>query len=245
VLAANFVCYCLCRLQLQSVQLPFALIPVLAFNASETLMGKFVNSKATIACTVAISLAVMVVNVSGVMAFFQAALDGSSIYLWTALAVGVVIYLLFVGYLFLHATAAAGLLPPVIGFVARQPGGESSNSMGGGVFVALPYENSDSSEAAADEEAGTDVIHAFPSPSSRAAAAGQPSSEDEVHCLSDGGGASSSGSSRGSGSYNNGAWLAHGLEAVAAEPQGSSAAGDEEQQLSQPLLLQAGARGSS
>lgn len=237
-------CCCLCCLQLQSVQLPFALIPVLAFNASETLMGKFVNSKATIACTVAISLAVMVVNVSGVMAFFQAALDGSSIYLWTALAVGVVMYLLFVGYLFLHATAAAGLLPPVMGFVAQQPGGESSNNMGGGVFVALPFESSDGSEAGGDEEAGTDVIQAFPSPSSRAAVVGR-SSEDEVHCLLDGGGTSSSGSSRGSGSYNNGAWLAHGLEAVAAEPQGSEVTGDEEQQLSQPLLLQAGARGSS
>lgn len=153
-----------CGPQLQSVQLPFALIPVLAFNASETLMGKFVNSKGMIGCTVAISLVVMFVNVSGVLAFFEAALSGASIYAWAGLGLAVALYLLFVGYLFLHATAAAGLLPPILGFVAQQPGGASRDSVGGGVFVQLPLED-DSGEGDRDEEAGPDYIQAVPSPS--------------------------------------------------------------------------------
>jgi hypothetical protein len=153
------VCFCP---QLQSVQLPFALIPVLAFNASETLMGKFANSKGMIGCTVAISLVVMFVNVSGVLAFFEAALSGASVYAWAGLGLAVALYLLFVGYLFLHATAAAGLLPPILGFVAHQPGGASRDSVGGGVFVQLPHEE-DSSEGGGDEEAGPEYIQAVPS----------------------------------------------------------------------------------
>lgn len=169
------------------MQLPFALIPVLAFNASETLMGKFVNSKGMIACTVAISLVVMFVNVSGVLAFFEAALSGASLYVWAALAVAVVLYLLFVGYLFLHATAAAGLLPPMMGFVAQQPGGVSTDSVGGGVFVALPFDPDSSEGEGGDEETGPDLVQALPSPSSREAmaayAAAEPlgSSDDKEH----------------------------------------------------------------
>jgi hypothetical protein len=212
------------------VQLPFALIPVLAFNASETLMGKFVNSRGMIACTVAVSLAVMVVNVSGVLAFFEAALSGASLYVWGTLAAAMVLYLLFVGYLFLHATAAAGLLPPVLGFVSQQPGGASRDSVGGGVFVALPLEEGSSSEGGAgeegDEEAGPDFIRALPSPSGRAAAvaADAPGSwgsldEDEQQQQQQ---PSSSGGSHG-------AWLSD-----SAATAGSG--GDEEQQLVQPLL---------
>lgn len=244
VVLLGAACSCCCCLQLQSVQLPFALIPVLAFNASETLMGpKFVNSKATIACTVAISLVVMVVNVSGVLAFFEAALSGASSYAWAALAVGVVAYLLFVGYLFLHATAAAGLLPAGVGFVAPQPGGESRDSMGGGAFVAVPFDSDDSegSQGGQDEECGPEVIRAFPSPSSRDTAAVAATSEDEeAQCLPGSYGASSSGS----GSCNNRAWIAHSQEE--APPSGAAGgAGDEEQQLTQPLLPHRGLQSRS
>jgi hypothetical protein len=229
-----------CCLQLQSVQLPFALIPVLAFNASSTLMGMFVNSKAMIGCTVAVSLVVMIINVSGVLAFFEAALSGASLYVWGALAAGIVLYLLFVGYLFLHATAAAGLLPPIMGFVAQQPGGVSRGSVGGGVFVALPFD-SDSSEAEGDEEAGQEVIRALPSPSSMAAvtegaAVIGSSSDDEQQqqqqqqLLSISAACDNSSSSS---IHSNGAWLSGKQGLPGAAP------GDEEQQLTQPLLRHA------
>eukprot|EP00878_Enallax_costatus_P009171 GHUV01009586.1.p1 GENE.GHUV01009586.1~~GHUV01009586.1.p1 ORF type:complete len:419 (+),score=81.59 GHUV01009586.1:440-1696(+) len=123
---------------LQSVQLPFALIPVLAFNASKALMGKFANSAAMIGVTVAISLGVMLVNVSGVFAFAEAALTGASTTAWTVVAGLMVLYLIVVGYLFVHATAAAGLLPPYLGGLADQPGGRSDDSLGGGQFVRVP-----------------------------------------------------------------------------------------------------------
>lgn len=96
---------------LQSVQLPFALIPVLAFNASPRLMGRFVNGTAMIGLTLATALATMLVNVSGVLAFADAALDGAGTAAWGNLAAGVIAYLLAVMYVLLAATSAAGLLP--------------------------------------------------------------------------------------------------------------------------------------
>lgn len=123
---------------LQSVQLPFALIPVLAFNASKTLMGKFANSRAMVAGTVAISLLVMLINVSGVLAFAEAGLTGANASAWMVVAGLMVLYLTAVGYLFVHATAAAGLLPPFLGGLADQPGGRSSDNLGGGRFERVP-----------------------------------------------------------------------------------------------------------
>jgi hypothetical protein len=123
---------------LQSVQLPFALIPVLAFNGSEALMGKFKNGRAMTAVTVCISLAVMLINVSGVLAFAEAALSGVGMHVWALVAVGVAVYLLSVGYVFVHSTAAAGLLPASFGLLADEPGGSSSAAFGGGTFRRVP-----------------------------------------------------------------------------------------------------------
>jgi hypothetical protein len=123
---------------LQSVQLPFALIPVLAFNGSEALMGKFKNGRGMTAVTVCISLAVMLVNVSGVLAFAEAALSGVDIHVWALVAVGMAVYLLSVGYVFVHSTAAAGLLPASFGLLADEPGGSSSDAFGGGRFRRVP-----------------------------------------------------------------------------------------------------------
>jgi hypothetical protein len=215
------------------VQLPFALIPVLAFNASETLMGKFVNSRGMIGCTVAISLVVMFVNVSGVLAFFEAALSGASVYAWAGLGVAVALYLLFVGYLFLHATAAAGLLPPILGFVAQQPGGASRDSVGGGVFVQLPQED-DSSQGGGDEETGptgptgltgltgVDYIQAVPSPS------GIPPAGDGVEVLAD--------SSKQLDSPGAAAWFSSTESSSSGLSTGSAVGTDEEQQQQQQLV---------
>ncbi|WIA40896.1 hypothetical protein OEZ86_004557 [Tetradesmus obliquus] len=123
---------------LQSVQLPFALIPVLAFNGSEALMGKFKNGRSMTAATVIIALAVMLINVSGVLAFAEAALSGVGMHVWALVAVGMALYLLSVGYVFLHSTAAAGLLPASIGWLADEPGGSSSDAFGGGRFRRVP-----------------------------------------------------------------------------------------------------------
>jgi natural resistance-associated macrophage protein len=123
---------------LQSVQLPFALIPVLAFNGSEALMGKFRNGRAMTAVTVCISLAVMLINVSGMLAFAEAALSGASMHVWMVVAVAMGVYLLSVGYVFLHSTAAAGLLLANIGWLAEEPGGSSSHAFGGGRFRRVP-----------------------------------------------------------------------------------------------------------
>lgn len=240
------------------MQLPFALIPVLAFNASSTLMGKFVNGRGMIACTVGIALAVMLVNVSGVLAFFEAALSGASMYVWASVAAAMVLYLLFVGYLFLHSTAAAGLLPPIIGFVAQQPGGASRDSVGGGVFVQVPYEPSSEDgssdagdaeegdeEAAAGSSSSTDLIRALRSPDSQSGAAGlldlpSPGSSSPPAAAA-GAGSSSSGAGASS-SYSGSpgaAWLSDYGSAAAsavgvADPEFGG--GREQQQLQQPLL---------
>ncbi|KAF6254916.1 natural resistance-associated macrophage protein-domain-containing protein [Scenedesmus sp. NREL 46B-D3] len=123
---------------LQSVQLPFALIPVLAFNGSEALMGKFKNGRAMMAGTVCISLAVMLINVSGVLAFAEAALSGVGKHVWALVALGMALYMLSVGYVFVHSTAAAGLLPASIGWLADEPGGSSGDAVSGGRFRRVP-----------------------------------------------------------------------------------------------------------
>jgi hypothetical protein len=124
---------------LQSVQLPFALIPVLAFNASEALMGKkFANSGLMVAVTVLISLLVMLVNVVGVMAFTEAALDGAGMFAWGLFGLAMVIYLFLVAFVFIHATAAAGVLPAAARLIAVVPGGGDGSSIGGGAFRRIP-----------------------------------------------------------------------------------------------------------
>lgn len=140
---------------LQSVQLPFALIPVLAFNASETLMGKFANSKGMIGLTVLISLLVMLINVSGVLAFAEAALFGAGLQAWLVVAGLMALYLLVVGYIFIHATAAAGLLPACLGWVAERPGGQDGDSFGGGRFRRVPSRASTPGLAALAAEEGS------------------------------------------------------------------------------------------
>eukprot|EP00775_Hariotina_reticulata_P007643 gene7643-7845_t len=141
---------------LQSVQLPFALIPVLAFNASEALMGKkFANSGLMVVVTVLISLLVMFVNVAGVMAFTEAALDGAGMLAWGLFGVVMSVYLFLVAFVFIHATAAAGVLPAAARFIAAVPGGGDGSSIGGGAFRRVPSRPTDEdAEAAAAAAAG-------------------------------------------------------------------------------------------
>eukprot|EP00879_Flechtneria_rotunda_P004685 GHRR01004949.1.p1 GENE.GHRR01004949.1~~GHRR01004949.1.p1 ORF type:complete len:566 (+),score=198.80 GHRR01004949.1:1074-2771(+) len=149
---------------LQSVQLPFALIPVLAFNASQPLMGKFVNNRATIALTVLISLAVMLVNVSGVLAFAEAALSGASFAVWMVVAGFMALYVVVVGYLFVVATAAAGLLPAGLCHGAFEPYSSSRSNSGSTDGEQLQSERSDS-------DRGDRTLDRVPTPPLIAAAA--------------------------------------------------------------------------
>ena len=142
---------------LQSVQLPFALIPVIAFNSSPRIMGKFANSKGLAALTGLIALGVMMVNISGVYSFTAAVMSGAGAHWWVLLGTAVLLYFIFISYLFVHATWVAGLwpeslsitgasgsgghLPLPIGSLAdlggqeissEEPGSSSGSSAGGG-----------------------------------------------------------------------------------------------------------------
>lgn len=83
---------------LQSVQLPFALLPVLVFNASARLMGKHVNSRATNVAAGAISLAVVGVNMAGLYAFLEAALEVKAAGWWVLAGCVAAVYLSFIVY---------------------------------------------------------------------------------------------------------------------------------------------------
>jgi hypothetical protein len=84
---------------LQSVQLPFALVPVLTFNADRALMGEFVNSRGLTITTCLISAGVIVINLAAVHTFADQILAGASILWWVVFAAVVVAYFVFVGYL--------------------------------------------------------------------------------------------------------------------------------------------------
>lgn len=84
---------------LQSIQLPFALLPVLAFNADRSLMGSFTNSPAATACLAAISTAVVGINLAGVWAFSKEQLSGAPGWVWLGAAGAVAVYLGFLVWL--------------------------------------------------------------------------------------------------------------------------------------------------
>lgn len=99
---------------LQSLQLPFALIPVVAFNSSKALMGDFANGTGTTLITGVISLVVMLVNISGVYSFTGAVMQEASTLGWAALGLAVLLYVGFICYLFVHASWVAGVLPACV-----------------------------------------------------------------------------------------------------------------------------------
>jgi natural resistance-associated macrophage protein len=96
---------------LQSLQLPFALIPVVAFNSSKALMGDFANGTGMTLITGVISLVVMLVNISGVYSFTGAVMQDATTLGWAALGLVILLYVGFICYLFVHASWVAGLLP--------------------------------------------------------------------------------------------------------------------------------------
>lgn len=101
---------------LQSVQLPFALLPVLAFNASEKVMGKFANSRVLNAATAFISVLVTVVNLAAVYSFSDAVLTGASAIWWVLAVFVAVLYCSFILYLLVYATGCCGLLPSQLSY---------------------------------------------------------------------------------------------------------------------------------
>ncbi len=83
---------------LQSIQLPFALLPVVAFNASERVMGKFANSRALNALAGTMSLAVIGINLAGALAIGEEWLAGKGVALWLLAGCIGVTYLAFIVY---------------------------------------------------------------------------------------------------------------------------------------------------
>ncbi|XP_071489899.1 natural resistance-associated macrophage protein 1-like [Diadema antillarum] len=80
---------------IQSIQLPFALLPVLYFTSQERLMGEFQNSRFTKVIVWALAILVMGVN------FYLVFAEISNSPWWTYLLIAVlgVLYVIFVGYL--------------------------------------------------------------------------------------------------------------------------------------------------
>uniref|UniRef100_A0A0B7A893 Uncharacterized protein n=1 Tax=Arion vulgaris TaxID=1028688 RepID=A0A0B7A893_9EUPU len=92
---------------LMSLQLPFALLPILTFTSSSHVMGDFSNGKIMKAITVALATVVIVINMYFVVTYLQELPEHWAIYL--AIAVAVCAYLLFVVYLALFCLAVMGV----------------------------------------------------------------------------------------------------------------------------------------
>ncbi|XP_013422215.1 metal transporter Nramp4 [Lingula anatina] len=82
---------------LQSVQLPFALLPILHFTNSERVMGKFKNGK--VMQLVVWLLAALVMGVNFYLAYLYLFDSGQQAWLMVIIALVIVIYLMFVVYL--------------------------------------------------------------------------------------------------------------------------------------------------
>ncbi|KAI8476617.1 MAG: natural resistance-associated macrophage protein-domain-containing protein [Monoraphidium minutum] len=106
---------------LQSVQLPFALLPVLAFNADPSLMGPFANSAPATAALSAASAAVVGINLAGVWAFAGEHLAGAPAAAWGGAGAGVVVYM--------------GLLAYVVAAIRRGPPEGCGGGYGGDAVV--------------------------------------------------------------------------------------------------------------
>lgn len=118
---------------LQSVQLPFALVPLLALNASYRVMGRdFVNPRWLNAISWLIAAAVMAINFGAASAFAAMLPDGAGYR--AAFGFVVALYLGFVGYLFGHALrqlAGGGAAGDAAGEGNGQDGADSGSAEAG------------------------------------------------------------------------------------------------------------------
>ncbi|CAL1541388.1 unnamed protein product [Lymnaea stagnalis] len=91
---------------LMSLQLPFALLPILTFTSSTVLMAEFQNGRAMKTITCLLAAVVIGINMYFVIVYLQELPEHWAIYL--GVAIGVVLYLAFVLYLALFCFAVMG-----------------------------------------------------------------------------------------------------------------------------------------
>ncbi|KAB0791911.1 hypothetical protein PPYR_03711 [Photinus pyralis] len=94
-----------------SLQLPFAVIPTVAFTSCSKIMGEFTNSKFSIVLSSVIGLGVVCVNVAFVCN--TALIYISNLFLLIPVILLLVIYLVFCVYLCIHAVILFGILDGV------------------------------------------------------------------------------------------------------------------------------------
>nr|KAG5689044.1 hypothetical protein BaRGS_006440 [Batillaria attramentaria] len=91
---------------LMSLQLPFALLPILTFTSASPIMSDFANGRITKLVAGLLSISVIIINLYFVVVYIQQLPSHWWIYL--LIAVLVVAYLAFVAYLALHCMYAMG-----------------------------------------------------------------------------------------------------------------------------------------
>ncbi|KAL1464936.1 hypothetical protein WDU94_004539 [Cyamophila willieti] len=91
-----------------SLQLPFAVLPTIAFTSNPSIMGEFANSKGTKVVTLCLSAVIITINS---MFFFQVLTEDSYALSWTVVALLLiygVLYIIMVVYLVLHLIVSFG-----------------------------------------------------------------------------------------------------------------------------------------
>ncbi|KAK7110346.1 natural resistance-associated macrophage protein 2-like isoform X2 [Littorina saxatilis] len=91
---------------LMSLQLPFALLPILTFTSSHHIMTDFANGRVMKAIAAGLSIAVIAINLYFVVVYIQEL--PSKAYIYAPIAIVVVAYLAFVAYLSIHCMHAMG-----------------------------------------------------------------------------------------------------------------------------------------
>ncbi|KAL8563609.1 hypothetical protein ACOMHN_024710 [Nucella lapillus] len=99
---------------LMSLQLPFALIPILTFTSSTLIMGEFSNGRVMKVITCLLSLTVIGINLYFVVVYIQELPQKA--YVYVPITLVVIAYLAFVAYLAVHCAYAMGAV-----FLERLP----------------------------------------------------------------------------------------------------------------------------
>lgn len=91
---------------LQSIQLPFALVPVLTLASSRRVMGRFANGTATVVVTWSVALLVTVINLAAVYALLEGVLLEGPAWQGLLVTVAVLLYHAFLVYLVFSALSS-------------------------------------------------------------------------------------------------------------------------------------------
>ncbi|KAJ1522974.1 hypothetical protein ONE63_002110 [Megalurothrips usitatus] len=93
---------------IMALQLPFALIPVIAFTSSKSIMGEFVNGPFTIIGSLLVAAVVIGINIFYLVQLVLERFAGLW-YVYTAVGILGIFYIVLCLYLFLHMMASLGI----------------------------------------------------------------------------------------------------------------------------------------